>query len=466
VNFFVRYRRLIIGALLLVVVAAVAAWRLGLPPFAPRAERSEASASGEGRSGRRHHQQADEPAPVTVARAKLQDVPLTIEGPTGTVQALNTATIRTQVDGRLVKLPFKEGEDVKNGDIVALIEPDLYQAAYDQVVAKKAQDEANLANARIDVVRYEKLAKSNYGSQQQWVTQKYLVAQLEAQVRADQGAIDSAKTTLGYCTIRSPIDGRTGIRLVDVGNILHATDQTGILIITQLKPIYVFFTLTDKLLPTLQRAMAKGPAKVTVVKQVEDGLGGFKDLRIADGQVSVVDNQIDQTTKTVRIKATFPNEDLALWPGDFVKPYVEFDRLKNAVTVPKVAIQTGPTGNSFVFALGDDGVVTQTPVTTAFQDENIAVVSQGLDVSAQVVTSGVQRLSNGTKVTVVPPAEDGAAAPKDRAAVEGAAPEGVAPEGAKSGGGGERRRRRDHDGAPSRAQPDKPQRPDAATKAE
>jgi len=140
-KFFVRYRRLLIGALLLVAVAAVAAWRLGWPPFSPRAERSDGSASREGRSGRHHHgEQGDEPAPVTVARAKLQDVPLTIEGPTGTVQALNTATIRTQVDGRLVKLPFKEGEDVKNGDIVALIEPDLYQAAYDQVVAKKAQD--------------------------------------------------------------------------------------------------------------------------------------------------------------------------------------------------------------------------------------------------------------------------------------------------------------------------------------
>ncbi|HXY58586.1 MAG TPA: efflux RND transporter periplasmic adaptor subunit [Methylocystis sp.] len=455
-NLLARYRGLLIGAALLVAVAALAAWRLGLPPFAPRPEHPEWGASGERGDGRHHQGEGDEPAPVTVARAKLQDVPLTVDWYTGTVLALNTTTIRTQVDGRLIKLPFNEGEDVKKGDVVALIEPNLYQAAYDQAVAKKAQDEANLANARIDVVRYEKLAKSNYGSQQQWVTQKYLVAQLEAQVRADQGAIDSAKTTLDYCTIRSPIDGRTGIRLVDVGNILHAVDQTGILVITQLKPIYVTFNITDKFLPTLQRAMAKGPAKVTVIKEIQDGRGGVKELAISNGQVSVVDNQIDPATRTVKIKATFPNDDLALWPGDFVKPAVEFDTLKNALTVPKVAIQSGPTGGSFVYLLGEDGAVTQTPVTTAFQDENIAVVSQGLDVGAQVVTHGVQRLSNGVKVTVVQSGDDGAAAPKDKAAAEGV----------KSSGGGERRHRRDHDGAPPPTEVEKPQQPEAAKKSD
>ena len=196
---------------------------------------------------------------VTAAKARLDDVPVTIDA-VGTVQALNTVTIRTQVDGRLMRLAFTEGQDVRKGDILAEIDPALYQAQYDQAVAKKAQDEANLANARVDLARYEKLLVGNYASKQQHATQKASVAQLEALVRADKAAIDNAKTTLDYATIRSPIDGRVGIRLVDVGNILHASDQTGIVVITQLKPIYVVFTLPQQALPAVQKAQAQeGP---------------------------------------------------------------------------------------------------------------------------------------------------------------------------------------------------------------
>ena len=310
------------------------------------------------------------PVPVAAATARLADVPVTIDA-VGTVQALNTATIHTQVDGRLVKLPFNEGEDVKKGDVVALIEPNLYRAQYDQAVAKKAQDEATLANARLDLVRYQKLTVGHYGSQQQYDTQKYLVAQLEAQVRADQASIDSAKTTLDYCTIYSPIDGRTGIRLVDVGNILHASDQTGILIITQLKPIYVIFTIPQQALPAARDAMAKGSSHVSA-------LGPDNTTVIETGDVSVIDNQIDQTTGTARIKATFANTTLRLWPGQFVNVRLVVDTIKQAVVVPSTAIQRGPNG-AYVYMLGQDDVATLKNVTTGQQDENIAVVTRGLE---------------------------------------------------------------------------------------
>ncbi|MFY9628544.1 MAG: efflux RND transporter periplasmic adaptor subunit [Methylocystis sp.] len=334
--------------------------------------------------------------PVTEGVARLADVPVTIDA-VGTVQALNTATIRTQVDGRLVKLPFNEGEDVKKGDVVALIEPDLYQAQYDQAVAKKAQDEANLANARIDLVRYKKLTIGNYGSQQQYETQKWLVAQLEAQVRADQATIDSAKTTLGYTVIKSPIDGRTGIRLVDVGNILHASDLTGILIITQLKPIYVIFTIPQQALPAVQRAQENGAASVSA-------LGPDNASVIEVGQVSVVDNEIDQTTGTARIRAIFANPALHLWPGQFVNVRLTVDTIKDAVVVPSPAIQRGPTG-AFVYMISEGGAAVLRSITTGQQDENIAVVKQGLAAGDKIVTSGFARLSNGAKVRIVKPKE-------------------------------------------------------------
>jgi membrane fusion protein, multidrug efflux system len=422
VSFLKDWRVRLVAALLL-AVAALASWRLGyLPWTGGDAERSASSF-------RRHHGDEEQgPVPVTVAPARSQDVPVTIDA-VGTVQALNTATIHTQVDGRLINQPFNEGEDVKRGDVVALIEPNLYQAAYDQAVAKKSQDEATLANARIDLVRYQKLAVSNYGSQQQYTTQKFLVAQLEAQVRADQAAIDSAKTTLDYCTIHSPIDGRTGIRLVDVGNILHASDQAGILVVTQLKPIYVFFTIPQQSLPAVQRAQEKGAPKVSA-------LAPDNATVIEGGELAVIDNQIDPATGTAKLKAVFANGALRLWPGEFVNVRAVVDVLENVVTVPSPAIQRGPSG-AFVYTLGEDGSAVLTNVTTGQQDENTAVVTQGLKPGAQVITTGFSRLSNGAKVRVVP-AQDG-----------GAKSETQAPDGAISTVG-DRERRRGGESAPTK----------------
>jgi len=379
---FLRNRRVLLGVAA-VLLAVLVAWRFGWLPG-----RGDAASDKK----KRGHEAT---VPVSAALARVQDVPVTIDA-VGTVQALNTVTIRTQVSGKLMKLPFTEGQDVKKGDIVALIEPDPYQAAYDQAVAKKAQDEANLANARIDLVRYQKLAANKYGSEQQFETQKWLVAQLEAQVRSDQGAIDATKTTLNWATIRSPIDGRAGIRLVDVGNILDAsnTATNGIIVITQLKPIYVIFTIPQESLPALQRAQQKGTPPV-------HALGSDNATLIESGAVSAIDNQIDQTTGTAKIRATYANDNLHLWPGQFVNVRVIVDTIKNAIVVPSPAIQRGPNG-AFVYVLQDGKAVFRT-VTTGQQDEHIAVATSGLSRDEQVVTSGFSRLSNGAKVDVVQP---------------------------------------------------------------
>lgn len=379
-------RRLLlaVGALALAVALAWAYQAGRLPGFGAKVRNLEAR----GPSGPR----GEGPISVTTAVTRLEDVPVTIDA-VGTVQALNTVTIRTQVDGRLMRLGFTEGQDVRKGDIIAEIDPALYQAQYDQAVAKKAQDEANLANARVDLTRYERLVVGNFASKQQYATQKATVAQLEALVRADKAAIDNAKTTLDFATIRSPIDGRAGIRLVDVGNILHASDQTGIVVITQLRPIYVVFTLPQQALLAVQKAQAEGQAKVAA-------LAPDNASTIETGELSVIDNQIDQQTGTVRLKATFANPNLALWPGQFVNVRLMLDTLKNVVTAPSPAVRRGPNG-AFVYVLGPDDVANLRMVTTGRQDERLAVITSGLKPGEILVTSGFSRLSDGAKTQVI-----------------------------------------------------------------
>jgi multidrug efflux system membrane fusion protein len=373
-----------IGALA-IALAAGWAWQAGRLRFGKGD--SPATETAEGAGGKRR----DETVSVSTAKARIEDVPVTIDA-VGTVQALNTVTIRTQVDGRLLRLGFAEGQDVKKGDVLAEIDPALYKAVYDQAVAKKAQDEANLANARVDLARYEKLVAGKFLSQQQYTTQKAQVSQLEAQVRADQASIDNAKTTLDYATIRSPIDGRVGIRLVDVGNIVRPGDAGGIVVVTQLRPIFVVFTLPQQALPAVQKAQASGPARVRA-------LGPDNATTLESGDLSVIDNQIDPLTGTVRLKAIFANQDLGLWPGQFVNVRLMLDTIKNAVVVPSPAVQRGPNG-AFVYVLGDDDHAHMRSVTTGRQDETIVVVTSGLEPGTTVVTSGFARLSDGAKVHI------------------------------------------------------------------
>jgi len=319
--------------------------------------------------------------------ARLENVPVWLSG-VGTVQAFNTSTVRAQVSGRLIEVNYTEGQDVKAGDVLARIDPVLYQAAYDEAVAKKAQDEALLANTRRDAARYSSLATSNYSSQQQADTTKSQVQQYEAQVRQDQAAIDTARANLDYATIRAPIDGRTGIRQLDVGNLVTSGDSTGIVIITQLRPISVVFTLPESAVSDILDAQAKAPLPL------EAQAGGRV---LGEGTVAVVDNQIDQSTGTVKIKGTFPNESNRLWPGQFVNVKLKLKTLENAVVVPSAAIQQGANG-SYVYRVTPEKTASLVYVKVVQEGEKDAVVGEGIAAGDVVVTSGFSNLQDGSKL--------------------------------------------------------------------
>jgi len=333
----------------------------------------------------------DGPVPVIAALTRQADVPVYLDG-VGTTKALNTVTVRPQVDGRLISINFDEGQQVERGYVLARIDPVTYQAAYDQAVAKKAQDQAQLANARIDLDRYTRLMASNSIARQQLDTQTATVSQFEALVNLDQAAIDNAKAVLDYTTIRAPIDGRTGIRLVDAGNLVRAADSTGIVVITQLQPVSVLFTLPQQQLGEVNRAFAKAPLQVEV-------FGPDNKTAIEKGVLKVVDNQVDQTTGTIKLKAEFPNGDMQLWPGQFVNVRLLIDMLRQVVVAPTAAVQRGPNG-TFVFVVQPDSAVAVRLVTVAQQDEIQTVVARGLQSDERVVTTGFARLTAGTKVTV------------------------------------------------------------------
>jgi multidrug efflux system membrane fusion protein len=331
------------------------------------------------------------PAPVLVAAAKIADVPVYLDA-VGTVKALNTVTVSPQVDGKLISVGFKEGQDVKKGDVLARIDPTIYQAQLDQAVAKKAQDEALLSNARNDLARYENLVATNAINRQQADTQRALVAQYTAQVQADQAAIENARATLGYTTITAPIDGRTGIRMVDEGNIVRAASATGIVVITQIKPISIVFNLPQQDLARINAAFAKKPLLV-------EALRSDTTATIDRGKLTVLDNQVDQLTGTVKLKAEFPNADEQLWPGQFVNVRLLIDTLKNVVVIPTGAVQRGPNG-TFVYGVGDDNVAKIKPVTVSKQDEAQSVIASGLTPPERVVTTGFARLTDGAKVAI------------------------------------------------------------------
>jgi membrane fusion protein, multidrug efflux system len=347
--------------------------------------RSSPDDAGGKRGGRGDGQVA-----VLVAPARKADVPVTLDA-VGTVQSLNSVTVRAQIDGKLMKIAFQDGQDVKSGDVLALVDPTTAQALYDQAAAKKAQNMALLNNARLDSVRYKKLAQTEYGSRQQADTQASTVAQLEAQVRSDQASIDNYKAQLEFTTIRAPIDGRTGIRNVDAGNIIRASDANGLVVITQLKPMGLVFSLAQQNLRVVSAAMAKQSLSVQVLDS--------DNISVLDsGALTVVDNTVDQTTGTVKLKATFPNANLQLWPGQFVNVRLLVDTLKQVVVVPSSAVQRGPTG-PYVYTLGEGDKVSLKPVTIGQQDEMNAVITSGLEAGVKVVTTGFTRLTDGAKVT-------------------------------------------------------------------
>ncbi|TXL75188.1 efflux RND transporter periplasmic adaptor subunit [Vineibacter terrae] len=421
----------LVRPLLLVTVLVVAAGAVAIAVM-PRSQQQQ---QGQRPAGGRPGAPADRPVPVLAAAASIADVPVYLNG-VGTIKALNTVTVRPQVDGKLIKISFKEGQDVERGYVLAEIDPTTYQAQLDQAVALKAQHQAQLANARMDVDRYTQLAKLNAGSQQQADAARAQAAQLEAQIKADEAAIENARAILGYTKVVAPISGRTGIRQIDEGNIVHASDATGIVVITQIRPISVLFNLPQQNLAEVNKAFAKEPLRVEAL--AADG------RTVADrGILQVVDNQVDQTTGTVRLKAEFPNADLQLWPGQFVGVRLLTATLKQVVVVPAAAVQRGPNG-PYVFVIQPDSTIAMRPVTITQQDERRAVIATGLDAQEQVVTSGFARLANGTRVAISQPAGDTARPPA------GNPPDGARPPGARAGGGGEGR----HKAGKSEGKPD------------
>jgi multidrug efflux system membrane fusion protein len=339
---------------------------------------------------------ANAPAPprrplVTVAAARRADYPVYVDG-LGQAQAYNTVTVRTRVDGEVTKIAFDEGQLLKQGDLVAQIDPRPYQAALDQAVAKQAQDQANLANAKLDLQRYATLAKQNFATQQQLDTQNALVNQLIASIAADAAAIDAARVQLDYATITAPLSGRAGFRLVDQGNMVNAAQQTSIVAIAQLQPIAVVFTAPQDDLPRIQDAMAAGAPQVLV--STSDGA-----RLLATGKLTVIDNQVDPTTGTIRLKAEFANQDQALWPGLAVSTRLMVSLEKNVLVVPIEAIQHGPDGLYAYVVDAGDRVATR-PLTVSHQDEALAVVAKGLNDGDRVVTFGQYGLQPGSAVSI------------------------------------------------------------------
>lgn len=407
----------------LALIGGVTYWYLG--PGQPP-QQKQAQQKGPGGGFRRGGGNPNDTVPVLAIAARLADVPVYLDG-VGTAKALNTVLVRSQVDGKLMKIDFKEGQEVAQGSVIAKIDPTLYQAQYDIAVAKKAQDEALLANAKLDLERYTRLLATNAVQKQQVDTQKATVDQLTAQTQSDQASINNAKATLDYTDVVAPLTGLTGIRQVDEGNIIHASDATGIVTITQIKPIAVLFNLPQQNLPDLNKGMAKGELPVQAI--AADGTA------VLDrGKVTVINNQVDQTTGTVQLKGEFPNTNVQLWPGQFVNIRVLINTLRQSVVVPTAAVQRGP-DNTFVYIVKDDNTVTVRPVMVQQQDDLQAVIASGLMAQERVVTTGFGRLAEGTKVEATSAEEAGQIAtdPSQRPA----RPSGGAPKGKGQGQGGQ-----------------------------
>jgi multidrug efflux system membrane fusion protein len=341
--------------------------------------------------GRNVNARPDLPVPVLAATPRVQDVPVYLDG-VGSVRALNTVMVRAQVDGKLIAVNFVEGQDVRKGDVLAEIDPAIYQAQYDQAVAKKAQNEALLVNQKLDLARYQQLAASNAGSKQQADTQKALVAQQEALIKADQAAIDNAAATLGYTRIVAPISGRAGLRQVDQGNIIRASDTAGLVILTQLQPIAVWFSLPQQQIVRVNNAAMKGPLAVDVF--------GNDGVTVVDtGTLKGIDNQVDQTTGTLRLKAEFPNANFQLWPGQFVNVRLKVETLPKVIVIPTSAVQRGPAG-TFSYVIGEGNIATARPIVVTQQNEHDAVIASGIAPTDRVVTTGFANLSDGARVFI------------------------------------------------------------------
>jgi multidrug efflux system membrane fusion protein len=360
-----------VGVAAVLLIAGVTIWRHGKPTQAA----------------------APPPVPVTVAEAVQRDVPIYYDA-LGTVQAINTVAIRAQVNGQLVSIDFRQGQEVRQGDVLAKIDPAPFKAALDQAVAKKADDQAQLVSAQKDFVRFTTLATRSFETQQNVDLQQAKVDHFKASVDADQGAIEAAQIQLDYTTVTAPIDGVVGFRQVDVGNIVHTTDANPLTVLTQIKPCVVIFTLPQSDLGPVREAMLRGTVSVLAFDQNDK-------LKLAEGRLLLIDNQIDQATSTIHLKAEFANENERLWPGEFVRVRTLITTHKDAVTIPPVAVQRGPDG-FYVWVVKPDNTAEQRPIDAQIVNDDIAVAAKGLSVNERVVVNGQSRLDAGSHVTIKP----------------------------------------------------------------
>jgi multidrug efflux system membrane fusion protein len=337
--------------------------------------------------------------PVVTDKARRADVPIYLTG-LGTVQALNSVLIRSRVDGQIVKIRFEEGRDIHAGDILLEIDQAPFEAALAQAKANELKDQAQLNNARRDLGRYTSLAKTGAGSTQQLDTTQALVEQLEATIKADQALVDTAQVQLNYTRIRSPIDGRVGTRLVDLGNIVRASDTTGIVTINQIHPIFVSFALPADSLPQLRAGSKTGDVTVTALDR--------EGRTLATGVLAVIDNQINPATGAINYKAKFDNADDVLWPGQFVNLRIQLATRRNVIAVPVTAVQQGPDG-SYAFVVGDDRTVQKRVLKVGARNKTTAIIDDGLQPGEQIVTDGQYRIQAGSKVQTELPVDAGPA---------------------------------------------------------
>ena len=371
-----RASRLLIGPVLALAAAGA---------YVALRDRSSAGTEGAGAAPPR-------PVPVTASTVEERDFSIYRVG-LGTVQAYNTVTVKVRVDGEVQQIAFREGQDVRQGDLLAQIDPRPYAALLQQAEADKARDEALLANARLDLNRFSTLLRKDFATRQSVDTQEAQVAQYEAAVQHDHGAIDNARVQLGYTTITAPLSGRVGLRLIDQGNIVHAGDSLGLVVITQLNPIAVIFTLPQQHLPEIVAAMRRGALPVLAYDQDNR-------QKLAEGRLELIDNQIDQSTGSMRIKAIFPNDDTRLWPGEFVNAWLRID-VRHGTVVPEAVVQSGPNGG-YAYVITPDGSVEPRPLQVAGTHLGDALIAAGLAVGDRVVVDGQYRLRPGTKVIVAP----------------------------------------------------------------
>jgi membrane fusion protein, multidrug efflux system len=330
--------------------------------------------------------------PVVAGTVTSGDVPIYLQG-VGTVIAYNTVIIRSQIQGQITKINFTEGQAVKTGDLLAVIDPRPYQAQLDQANANRSRDEAQLTNAQANLKRYSTLGDQGWATPQLVETQQAQVKQLQAAIKADEAAIEWARTQLSYTQLTSPIDGVTGIRQVDIGNIIHPTDPNGLVVVTQVEPISVIFTLPETNLPQVQQHLADGTLKVEAYSQDNT-------MKLDEGNIDLIDNEIVQTTGSVRFRANFPNKEHKLWPGELVNAWLLLDTRHDGLTVPASAVQQGPQG-PYAYVINPDSTVAVRPVKVAQVSGGRALIDSGLSAGEQVVVDGQYKLQPGIHVTIL-----------------------------------------------------------------